>query len=363
MTDNRTDRLGVDNIFSFIEMLLRGAGQVMFQNNNWTGLLFLVGIFGGALLEGTPEVGWGALVGLLASTCTGRLLRLPQEDGKQGLWGFNGVLVGCAFPTFLGNTVGMWLALILCAALTTWVRSGLDRVLSTWHIGSLTFPFVLCTWLFLLAARTLNGIPTPHLPHPVLPPVDGVHVLAVHAAELPLYWLRGVSQVFLINSWFTGVCFLAGLLVSNWRAAVWAAAGSALALALALLFAAPTADVSAGLYGFSPVLTAIALGATFRTPGRRTLTWTLLGIAVTLFIQAGMDVLVVPFGIATLTAPFCLATWLFLLPAAPEPDANPDAEATAKPDVKPNAVPTAKPDAGPNAGPNAKSGAKQGAKS
>ncbi len=358
MTNNHTDRLGVEKIFSFIEMLLRGTGQVMFQNNNWTGLLFLVGIFGGALLERTPEVGWGALVGLLASTCSGLLLRLPQEDGKQGLWGFNGVLVGCAFPTFLGNTVAMWLALILCAALTTWVRSGLDRVLSTWKIGSLTFPFVLCTWLFLLAARTLNGIPTPHLPHPVLPPVDGVHVLAVHAAELPLYWLRGVSQVFLINSWFTGVCFLAGLLVSNWRAAVWGAAGSAFALALALLFAAPTADVSAGLYGFSPVLTAIALGATFRTPGRRTLTWTLLGIAVTLFIQAGMDVLVVPFGIATLTAPFCLATWLFLLPAAPEPDVKP----TAEPEVKPNAEPTAKPEARPTVKQDVKQAAKQNAK-
>ena len=343
MTNNHTDRLGVDKIFSFIETLLRGAGQVMFQNNSWTGLLFLIGIFGGALLEHTPEVGWGALVGLLASTCSGRLLRLPKEDGKQGLWGFNGILVGCAFPTFLGNTVGMWLALNLCAALTTWVRSGLDHVLSTWRIGSLTFPFVLCTWLFLLAARTLNGIPTPHLPHPVLPPVDGVHVLAVHAAELPLYWLRGVSQVCLINSWFTGICFLAGLLVSNWRAAVWGAVGSAFALALALLFAAPTADVSAGLYGFSPVLTAIALGATFPTPGRRTLTWTLLGIAVTLFIQAGMDVLVEPFGIATLTAPFCLATWLFLLPGAPTPKAEAEAKPAGEPTAKPEAASEAKP--------------------
>ncbi len=315
MTSNQIDRLGTNHIFSFIEMLLRGTGQVMFQNNSWTGLLFLVGIFGGALLEGTPTVGWGALVGLVASTCTGLLLRLPHGEGEQGLWGFNGILVGCAFPTFLGNTVGMWLALILCAALTTWVRTGLDRVFATWRIGSLTFPFVLCTWLFLLAARTLNGIPTPHLPHPVLPPVGDVHELAVRAAELPIYWLRGISQVFLVNSWFTGACFLAGLLISSRAAALWAAVGSALALALALLFGAPTADVAAGLYGFSPVLTAIALGAVFHTPERSTVIWTLLGIAVTLFIQAGMDVLVVPFGIATLTAPFCLATWLFLLPS------------------------------------------------
>lgn len=40
----------------------------------------------------------------------------------------------------------------------------------------------------------------------------------------------------------------------------------------------------------------------------------MLGIAVTLFVQAGMNILLAPFGLATLTAPFCIATWLFLLP-------------------------------------------------
>jgi len=45
------------------------------------------------------------------------MLSFPAKDGEQGLWGFNGVLVGCAFPTFMGNTVWMWLALALCSAL------------------------------------------------------------------------------------------------------------------------------------------------------------------------------------------------------------------------------------------------------
>ena len=134
-----------DESLEFIRSLLRGAGQVMFQNSAWTGLLFLCGIFWGAYAQGTGIVAWGALLGVTVSTLAGRLLGLPAEDGRQGLWGFNGILVGCAFPTFMGNTVWMWLALTLCAALTTWVRTGFNNVMAPWKTNSLTFPFVFCT--------------------------------------------------------------------------------------------------------------------------------------------------------------------------------------------------------------------------
>ncbi len=81
-----------------------------------------------------------------------------------------------------------------------------------------------------------------------------------------------------------------------------------------LFYLAPGADIANGLYGFSPVLTAIALGCTFYKPSWKTALWALLGIIVTVFIQAGMNAFMLPFGIPALTAPFCIATWLFLLP-------------------------------------------------
>ena len=52
-------------IFGFIKLNLRGAAQVMFQANAWTGLLFLVGIFWGAYSTGYNTMAWGALLGLL----------------------------------------------------------------------------------------------------------------------------------------------------------------------------------------------------------------------------------------------------------------------------------------------------------
>lgn len=307
---------------TFPRTYLRGIGQVMFQDSMWSGLLFLIGIIWGAYSEGQGVVAWGMIVGTLISTLTGYILQLPDQNGAQGLWGFNGCLVGCAFPTFMGNTVWMWIALIICAAMSTWVRTGLDNVMSRWNVSSLTFPFVLSTYFFLLASRLFASMPPEFMGSPELPSA-ATGVLDVSFLSLVKYWLRGISQVFLINSWVTGIFFLAALAVNNLRACIWAAIASALSLATVIIWHGPAVDIANGLYGFSAVLTGIALGATFCNNSWRTWIWTVIGIVCTVFIQAAMNAFFSPMGLPTLTGPFCVATWLFLFPAysffAPRP--------------------------------------------
>ena len=313
MANSITTSQGAGGGFDFIKVLLRGTGQVMFQNSAWTGLLFLIGIFWGAYGEGQGLVAWGAVLGVIVSTVTGYILGFAPKDGEQGLWGFNGVLVGCAFPTFMGNTVWMWLALVLCSALTTWVRTGFNNVMAPWKVNSFTFPFVFCTWMFLLAARAMHGLPTTHMADPALPAAFSSFE-SIRLVDLLVYWLKGIAQVFLINSWVTGIFFLVGLFLCSRWAALWAAIGSALALLVVIVLKASGSDVSEGLYGYSPVLTAIALATVFYKPNLRSALWAILGILVTVFVQAGMYMMMAPVGIATLTGPFCITTWLFLLP-------------------------------------------------
>lgn len=297
----------------FIKIIFKGSGQVMFQNNIWTGVLFLLGIFVGAYQEGQGLVAWGALVGLLTSTITAYFLPLSSDDNENGLWGFNGILVGCAFLTFLGNTPYTWIALIVCAMLTSSVRLAFNNVMASWGVNSLTFPFVFLTWIFLFSARVLQGIPPTHMSEPVLSSAINPS-LDLSISHLLIYWLKGISQVFLINSWVTGIIFLIALFISNKWAAIWAALASAIALFAAILFKAPGSDIANGLYGFSAVLTGIALGMTFYKVSHKTAAWAFLGIIATVFVQAGMNGMLEPFGLPSLTAPFCLTTWLFLLP-------------------------------------------------
>ena len=313
-------------VFGFIKTLMRGTAQVMFQGSAWCGLFFIAGIFWGAYDSGLPYVAWGALLGLMVSTTTGYILNQPQDEGSEGLWGFNGVLVGCAFPTFMGNTVWMWLALVLCAALTTWVRTGFNNVMRPWKVNSFTFPFVLCTWLFLLASHVMNSLPPLHTSSHVAHSIMEVHShLAMYDAwGVIKVWLSGISQVFLIDSWVTGLLFLIGLFISNRWAALWALIGSALSMGMAIVMGAPIHNIDMGLYSFSAVLTAIALATVFYKPSWRSALWALLGVLVTVVVQAAMNVGMQPLGIATLTAPFCIATWLFLLPMFQLDENHPD---------------------------------------
>lgn len=302
-------------IFSmdFVRTVLRGSGQVMFQNNVWTGLLFLIGIFVGAYIEGQPLVAYGAVVGLVVSTITGYFLPIPRDDGDIGLWGFNGILVGCAFFTFLSNTLFTWLALILCSMLTTWVRIGFNNLLAPYKINSLTFPFVFMTWIFLFSAREMQSLPGEYLSAPALS-VHLVPFAELSFLDLVKYWLQGISQVFLINSWITGLIFVIALFVSNKWAGLWAIIASAIALTFAIMFKTSESSVADGLYGFSATLTGIAVGMTFYKPSWKSAIWAIIAIITTVFIQAAMNAFLLPYGIPSLTAPFCIATWLFLLP-------------------------------------------------
>jgi urea transporter len=127
-------------------------------------------------------------------------------------------------------------------------------------------------------------------------------------------WLKGVSQVFLIDSWGAGLCFLIGLYISSRWACFWAMIGSALSLLLAVAYGAPLHAALHGLYSYSAVLTAIALGCTFYRPGWQSALWAVAGILFTVVAQMAFDTWLRPWGLPSLTGPFCLTTWLFLWP-------------------------------------------------
>lgn len=316
MTDNTIQAPHERSFADVIRGTLRGAGQVMFQDNAWTGLLIMIGIFWGSYFadgKPAPLVAWGALVGLIVSTAAGYLFE-SRNDGDQGLWGFNGILAGCAVFTFLGNTVWAWTAMILGSAMTVIARRAFNNVFAPFNTTSYTFPFIAVSWAILLSARLMGELPPVGEAAAIFPTEITSPELSFTFPELIKYWLRGISQVFLVDSWVTGIIFIVALAVCSRWAAAWAMIASALALLVAILFNADHVDIVNGLFGYSPVLTGIALGCTFYKPGVKVFLYALAGVIFTVFVQAAMYVFLFPVGIATLTAPFCVATWIFMLP-------------------------------------------------
>ena len=122
----------------FIDVCLRGAGQVMFQNNPLTGLFFLIGIFWGAYSAHMLSVGFGAVVGLIIGTVTAYALKAPRENINMGLHGYNGILVGCALPTFFAPTPLLWAYIVVGSIFSTVLMMAVSSMLRTWKVSAMT---------------------------------------------------------------------------------------------------------------------------------------------------------------------------------------------------------------------------------
>lgn len=307
----------------FVDINLRGTGQVMLQDNPLSGALFLAAIVWGSYAAGAPRIVIGGIVALLAATLTAYWVRADKKSLAAGLYGFNGILVGLALATFLAPGPLLWAYVILGGAVSTIVMMWTVKVVAPWG-AALTFPFVVTTWLLLLATYGFAG-----LTGAALPVGKVVGVFQVVASD-PLRFsdfvegtLHSVSQVFLKGNGLSALLLLAGLAVNSLAAAAFALAGAILAVIVAHLLGAESDLITGGLLGFSPVLTAIALGTVFYRPSLRVALLTALGTAMTVVAQAALNVALTPFAIPALTAPFVLVTWMFMTPREHfEPSAN-----------------------------------------
>ena len=293
---------------------LRGVGQVMFQDNPATGALFLAAIAWGSFAAGVPRVLIAGIVAVVIGTLTAQWLRVDRASLAAGLYGYNAMLVGMALATFLAPGPLLWVYVLLGAAVSVVVTLGTANVVKGWG-GALTGPFVLTTWLLLLATYGFSGLAGAALPAAgVVTPFESVAATRLSAGAFIEGVLHSVSQVFLKGSGLSALLLLAGLAVSSLAAAGFALGGAIIAVVTAHLFGAESDLIIGGLLGFSPVLTAVALGTVFYRPGWRVAAYAAVGTVFTVVAQAALNVALTPFAIPALTAPFVLVSWLFLLP-------------------------------------------------
>lgn len=295
-------------LLGFLDAVLRGIGQVMLQNNSYTGLLFLIGIFFNSML-----FGWAVLLGTAASTATALLLSVDRTHVRAGLYGFNGALVAIALLYFLEPSILAWGYVVLAAASTTVMMAALLHLLDTWKIPVLTAPFVATTLLFVLACarfgrlHTTDVLPTAGLPEAAT--VEGI----VSASTVVEGLFTGVAQVFFQGNAITGVFFVVGLLVNSRVACVAGLLGSFVGLLVAWGMGAAEPAIRSGAFGFNSVLTAIALGSGFYVLNVASVSYGTLAVVTTAVVFAAMSAALEPLGMPALTSPFVLVVWLFLL--------------------------------------------------
>lgn len=302
---------------------LRGAGQVFFMENAFTGLLFLVAIAYASYTTGVWATSIGTVIGLIVATLTAQILDCDKPSVSSGLFGFNGVLVGVALPTFIAVSPQLWFYIIIGSAVSTVLTSAFSATLTkSWGIPGSTGPFVLTGWLMVAGAYSFGALTvTGDSPKLVSDYVQGAAIIPANI-ELVQIFFRNIAQVFLLGSEVSGAIILLGIIIASRPAGIAAVIGSLIAMITAIFMRADPSVVIQGLYGFSPVLTAIAVGVIFLKTDSKVIAYAVLATITTVFIQGAYDVIMSPMGLPSFTAPYVLTMYLFIAPKklfAPHP--------------------------------------------
>lgn len=275
------------SLYNSLLILGRGIGQVMFQNNALSGLLMLIGIF-----LNSWQMGILAVSGNIISTLTAHFSGYGRDDIKNGLYGFNGTLVGIATGIFIELSLASLLLMAVASCISTWIV----RLFSFQRsLPGFTAPFILsvwillefCTWIvpdMLLVSDTVTD---------TTQGIDYFQALGF-----------GIGQVMFQGNIWTGLLFLVGVLVNSRAAAFYTVIGVLLPISLAILLGIDAETLNMGLMGYNGVLCAIALGD--RT--LKSLVWASCSVLLSVVLQIiGMNL-----EITTLTAPFVVSVWVIM---------------------------------------------------
>jgi urea transporter len=130
-----------------INILLKGFSQVFFQENILMGVLIVV-----AIGIASPLALILSIIGCITATVVTNLLITNKILYEVGLFGFNGVLIGCATAFYLKS---MPLSIIV-VIIGSVISAGIYSLLIKNNIPPLAFPFAITTVLVIIAIKTFH---------------------------------------------------------------------------------------------------------------------------------------------------------------------------------------------------------------
>ena len=222
----------------FSRQVLRGFSQCAFQANELTALIFIA-----AATLFNWRMGAAYVVSVIIATVVARLLGGIPDLLGLGLYGFNSGLMGLALANFFVPNTALWCWVPVLAAVVAAVTVAMARWVK---FPFLAAPFISIFWLLWPLAETM-GLQKIDLG--AFPDAPVAFVQATVAA---------LGATLFASGPFVGLLFLAGVLVSNWRHAVVALLGAALAATLAAPVGAKGTAINSGFVGFNAVLGAMA---------------------------------------------------------------------------------------------------------
>ncbi|RHW32137.1 urea transporter [Neobacillus notoginsengisoli] len=286
-------------------IILRGISQVVLINNALTGAVILF-----AIATVSIPLTIAAFVSSAIGTLTAYWGGADKNRIRNGLFGFNSVLTGMGLILYLSGPY-KWIIALACAFITSFMTAALMRAMTPTGLPVLSIPFILITWMILLASYRLKAFT---LTTELMPQNLSNWKLDISGS---INWATGLfdgaRQVFFLQNSVAGILILIGISIAGWKLGVYALLGNMAALATAYVLGAEHALIDNGLFGYNAVLAAVAIGSVYRNPHNKLAPLSaIIASCLTVLVISAVDSWLLPYGLPALTFPFVLSTWILL---------------------------------------------------
>lgn len=307
---------------SFGATVLRGAGQVIFLNSPASGSVIL-----GGLAVADPYLATLTLAGAATSTLSAQVGGLDRVSLNDGLWGYNGALVGCVTAVFLHPLPE---SIAGAADAASIMSSPVSMNTAAWGLASTAMGASIAPFVGLALRETMGGVPQWTIAFnaialgallrtqplaaaaqkcstadEIAPEASTAAISSLDPTILMAAPLRGISEIFVVDSAISGGAIVGATALYSPGLAAHLLLGSIVGSATGyILCDAPMEEIANGLWGYNAALTSIGVGVFF-VHSSRTVLLSVGGASATAGVFAALKGVFGAFGAPCLTLPFC----------------------------------------------------------
>lgn len=308
-TDVRSAKFWLDSILS-------SYSQIFFSLDKMLGVIILLVTF----IQ--PHLGACGLAAVCVSTYLSYLLRLPHAQIREGLFGFNALLVGLALGyeyKFNGVFVLVFFSSMVVLMLMTII---LRSAFSYQRLPYFTIPFLLTYWLMYLACGSFAHVELQEqyaytLNYAANASQSPVYLLAhsLDAVALPMListYFKTLASTFFQNSVLAGMFIAAGILAFSRIAFTLSVLGYVGAFLWFTVFGLDPVLLTEHLVGINFIFMAIVLGCFFVVPSKWSYLLVIFLTPILTIFYIGLQKLLLPFQLKGFTLSFSLLSLLVI---------------------------------------------------
>lgn len=305
-----------DGMIRLVKGVLNSYSQVFFSDNTWfAALLVAVTFF-------NPYAGIIGLIAVLVANLLAFKLGYNRELISKGFYGFNSLLVALGIGVFYEHSLALAAVVLISSVLCLFVSLSLQSIFGKYYLPILSLPFLITTWVVILATRSFDALTINEKGIFVLNElykIGGQQMVNLYeesiSLQLPISvkaYLTSLGAIFFQYNIIAGFIIALGLFFFSRIAFTLSLVGFYSAW---LFYQFLGVDMSIFVYnyiGFNYILTAIAIGGYFFIPSAASYAWAVILTPIVALITVSFYNLLPVFQLPILSIPFNIIVLLFI---------------------------------------------------